>query len=102
YDSLLLVHDEQSQLSVGGHTLYNAHQDYVNSFDLATLRGSQQPLAHNVHEVPPGVATSLWSIYLDRKPLPVGWEWFARGTAVYGGGSAIDVPIAISGDSFYY
>jgi outer membrane protein assembly factor BamB len=102
YDSLLLVHDEQSQLSVGGHTLYNAHQDNVNSFDLQTLRGSQQPLAHNVHEVQPGVAPSIWSMYLDEKPLPVGWEWFARGTAVYGGGSAIDVPIAIAGDSFYY
>jgi outer membrane protein assembly factor BamB len=102
YDSLLLVHDEQSQLSVGGHTLYNAHQDNVNSLDLVTLRGSQQPLAHNVHEVQPGVATSLWAMHLDRKPLPLGWEWFARGTAVYGGGSAIDVPIAIAGDSFYY
>src|SRR5205814_10276385 len=31
-----------------------------------------------------------------------GWEWLARGTAVYGGGSAIDVPVSISGDSFYY
>jgi hypothetical protein len=102
YDSLLLVHDEQSQLTVGGGTLYNAHQDNVNSFDLRSLRGSPQPLAHNVHEVQPGVATSLWAMHLDGKPLPMGWEWFARGTAVYGGGSAIDVPIAIAGDSFYY
>jgi hypothetical protein len=102
YDSLLLVHDEQSQLSVGGRTLYNAHQDNVNSFDLATLRGSTQPLAYNVHEVAPGIAASLWAMYLNHKPFPVGWEWFARGTAVYGGGSAIDVPIVISGDSFYY
>jgi hypothetical protein len=102
YDSLLLVHDEQSQLSVGGRTLYNAHQDNVNSFDLQTLRGSQQPLAHNVHEVQPGVATSLWALNLDGETLPTGWEWFARGTAVYGGGSVIDVPIAIDGDSFYY
>jgi hypothetical protein len=102
YDSLLLVHDEQSQLSVGGRTLYNAHQDNVNSFDLKTLRGSQQPLAHNVHEVQPGTATSLWAMHLGGQSLPMGWEWFARGTAVYGGGSAIDVPIAIAGDSFYY
>jgi hypothetical protein len=102
YDSLLLVHDEQSQLSVGGRTLYNTHQDNVNSFDLVALRGSQQPLAHNVHEVQPGVATSLWAMHLSGRSLPTGWEWFARGTAVYGGGSAIDVPIAIAGDSFYY
>ena len=32
----------------------------------------------------------------------MGKEWLARGTAVYGGGSAIDVPVAIAGDSFYY
>jgi len=32
----------------------------------------------------------------------VGKEWLARGTAVYGGGSVIDMPVSIAGDSFYY
>jgi len=41
-------------------------------------------------------------MHLGGNELPVGWEWLARGTAVYGGGSAIDVPVDISGDSFYF
>ena len=102
HDSLLLVHDEQSQLSAGGKVLFNAHQDNVNAMDLATLKGFESPLALNVHEAPPGAAVGVWANYLAGKPLPVGWEWFARGTAVYGGGSTIDVPVAIAGDSFYY
>jgi outer membrane protein assembly factor BamB len=102
HDSLLLVHDEQSQLSAGGKVLFNAHQDNVNGMDLATLKGFESPLAVNVHEAPPGAAVGVWANYLAGKPLPVGWEWFARGTAVYGGGSTIDVPVAIAGDSFYY
>ncbi|HEV8290357.1 MAG TPA: hypothetical protein VGP94_00470, partial [Tepidisphaeraceae bacterium] len=102
HDSLLLVHDEQSQLSVAGNIIINTHQDNVNAMDLKTLRGFEKPFAHNVHEVKPGVAASIWSIYLSGNELPVGWEWLARGTAIYGGGSAIDVPVAISGDSFYY
>lgn len=102
HDSLLLVHDEQSELSVGGNVLFNAHQDNVNAFDLVTLKGYPQPMCHNVHEPPAGAAVGIWATYLGGKSLPMGWEWFARGTAVYGGGSAIDVPIVIAGDSFYY
>ncbi len=102
HDSLLLVHDEQSQLSAGGRVLFNAHQDNVNAMDLATLDGYEAALAHNVHEAPPGAAVGIWANYLGGRPLPVGWEWFARGTAVYGGGSTLDVPVVISGDSFYY
>jgi len=102
YDSLLLIHDEQSQLVVGGRMLINTHQDNVNAMNLDTLRGDPQPWAHNVHEVRPGVAASIWAHYLRDGTIPMGWEWLARGTAVYGGGSIIDVPIAISGDSFYY
>jgi hypothetical protein len=102
HDSLLLVHDEQSQLSVGGSVLFNAHQDNVNALDLKTLQGYPQPMCINVHEAPPGAAAGIWATYLSGKPLPLGWEWFARGTAVYGGGSTLDVPVVISGDSFYY
>jgi hypothetical protein len=102
HDSLLLVHDEQSQLSVAGNILINTHQDNVNAMDLVSLRGFEKPFAFNVHEVKPGTSASIWSIYFGGQELPVGWEWLARGTAVYGGGSAIDVPVAISGDSFYY
>src|SRR3954454_3591154 len=101
HDSLLLIHDEQSQLSVGGRVLFNTHQDNVNALDLETLRGYPFPLAHNVHEVRPGVAAGIWATLLHDKPLPRGWEWLPRGTAVYGGGSTLDVPIAIAGDSFY-
>src|SRR6185369_17932708 len=52
HESLLLVHDEQSQLSVGGKVLINAHQDNVNALDLDTLRGYPAPFCHNVHEPP--------------------------------------------------
>ena len=55
---MLLVHDEQSQISVGGNILINTHQDNVNALDLVTLRGFDRPFAHNVHEVKPGVAAS--------------------------------------------
>ncbi len=102
HDSLLLVHDEQCQLSLGGRVLFNTHQDNVNAMDLDTLKGYPQPMCHGVHEIKPGLAANLWQIHLSGKQLPIGWEWFARGTAVYGGGSVLDVPIAISGDSFYY
>ncbi|MGE5608026.1 MAG: PQQ-binding-like beta-propeller repeat protein [Bacillota bacterium] len=101
-DSLLLVHDEQSQLCVGGRVLFNTHQDNVNAMNLDTLQGNPGPMCNNVHEVQPGTANSLWAIFLSGKPLPMGWEWFARGTAVYGGGSVIDTSIVIDGDSFYY
>ena len=102
HDSLLLVHDEQSQLSVAGDVLINTHQDNVNAMDLKTLKGYKQPWAFGVHEVRPGVAASIWAAILHDKPLPVGWEWLPRGTAVYGGGSAIDVPVVVDGDWFYY
>ena len=102
HDSLLLVHDEQSQLCVAGEVLINTHQDNVNAMDLKTLEGYKQPWAFGVHEVRPGVAASIWATILHGKPLPVGWEWLPRGTAVYGGGSTIDVPVVVDGDSFYY
>jgi hypothetical protein len=102
HDSLLLVHDEQSQLMAAGNVLINTHQDNVNALDLTTLQGYKSPFAHGVHEVQPGVAASLWAHHLHDKPVPNGWEWLARGTAVYGGGSAIDVPVVVSGDSFYF
>jgi hypothetical protein len=102
HDSLLLVHDEQSQLSVGGRVLFNTHQDNVNAMDLRTLQGYPFPLALNVHEPKPAWPQGIWAAYLNTGDIPRGYEWFARGTAVYGGGSAIDVPIAIAGDSFYY
>lgn len=102
YDSLLLVHDEQSQLAVGGNVLFNTHQDNVNAMDLKTLAGYPFPLAVNQHEVRGADAAAIWAAYLSGKELPVGWEWFQRGTAVYGGGSAIDTSITIAGNSFYY
>ena len=86
----------------GRARLLNTHQDNVNAMDRATLQGYPQPMCWNVHEVQPGVAQAIWAGHLADGPLPVGWEWFARGTAVYGGGSVIDVPIAIAGDSFYF
>jgi hypothetical protein len=102
HDSLLLVHDEQSQLSVGGQVLFNTHQDNVNAMDLQTLRGYPFPMAQNVHEPKPAWPQGIWAAYLNGGDIPRGYEWFARGTAVYGGGSAIDVPISIAGDSFYF
>jgi hypothetical protein len=102
YDSLLLVHDEQSQLVAAGGTLVNTHQDNVNALDLRTLRGSSAPWANGVHEVKPGVGAAVWATLLHWKELPVGWEWLPRGTAVYGGGSAIDAPVVVAGDAFYF
>ena len=102
HDSLLLVHDEQSQLAVAGNVLINTHQDNVNAMDLKTLDGYPEPFAHNVHEVNPGTATSIWAKHLSDEPLPMGWEWFPRGTAIYGGGSTIDAPVVVANDSFYF
>lgn len=102
HDSLLLVHDEQSQLAVGGDVLINTHQNDVNALDLKTLKGDVQPWAHHVHEVKAGTAAAIWARHLSGRPIDAGWEWLARGTAVYGGGSTIDVPVVICGDSFYY
>lgn len=102
HDSLLLIHDEQSQLCVAGRVLINTHQDNVNALDLDTLRGYEEPFCTNIHEPQPGEALGLWLYQLRRQPLPVGKEWLIRGTAIYGGGSAIDVPVCVAGDSFYY
>jgi hypothetical protein len=102
HDSLLLVHDEQSQLSVGGRVLFNTHQDNVNALDLDTLKGFNEALCQNIHEPQKGEAVGIWTHLLRGQPIPVGKEWLARGTAVYGGGSVIDVPISIAGESFYY
>jgi hypothetical protein len=102
HDSLLLVHDEQCQLSVAGRVLINTHQDNVNAMDLDTLQGYGQPFCRNIHEPKPGEAVGIWAMILRGRPLPVGKEWLARGTAVYGGGSVIDTAVSIAGDSFYY
>ncbi len=102
HDSLLLVHDEQCQLTVGGRVLYNTHQDNVNGLDLDTLVGYSEPFCRNIHEPKPGEAIGIWAAILRGQPLPTGKEWLLRGTAVYGGGSVIDMPISIAGDSFYY
>jgi hypothetical protein len=102
HDSLLLVHDEQCQLSLAGRLLLNTHQDNVNALDLDTLKGHTQPLALNVHEPRPGEALALRLAAWRGQELPAGSEWLIRGTAVYGGGSVLDVPVAIAGDRFYY
>lgn len=102
HDSLLLVHDEQSQLSLAGNLLLNTHQDNVNALDLSTLRGNPSPLAVNIHEPQPGQAAGIRIAAWQGKELEPGSEWFARGSAVYGGGSVLDVPVAIAGDSFYF
>jgi hypothetical protein len=102
HDSLLLVHDEQCQLSVGGRVLINTHQDNVNAMDLDTLKGYGEPFCRNIHEPKPAEAVGIWAAVLRNEALPVGKEWLARGTAVYGGGSVIDAPVSIAGDSFYY
>ncbi len=102
HDSLLLVHDEQCQLSAAGRVLINTHQDNVNAMDLETLRGYEQPFCRNVHEPKPGEAVGIWATLFRNEPVPVGKEWLARGTAVYGGGSVIDTAVSIAGDSFYY
>jgi hypothetical protein len=102
HDSLLLVHDEQCQLTVGGRVLINTHQDNVNAMDLDTLVGYAEPFCRNIHEPAEGEAASIWAAIVDGSTLPVGKEWLARGTAVYGGGSVIDMPVSVAGDSFYY
>ncbi|HNY79104.1 MAG: PQQ-binding-like beta-propeller repeat protein [Sedimentisphaerales bacterium] len=102
HDSLLLVHDEQCQLAVAGRVLINAHQDNVNAMDLDTLQGYGEPFCRGVHEPQPGEAVGLWAMLLRNQTLPLGKEWLARGTAVYGGGSVIDTAVSIAGDSFYY
>lgn len=102
YDSLLLVHDEQCQLSAAGKVLINTHQDNVNALDLVTLRGYEQPFCRNVHEPKPGEPVGIWASVFRHEPVPVGKEWLLRGTAVYGGGSVIDTAVSIAGDSFYY
>jgi len=102
HDSLLLVHDEQCQLSVAGRVLLNTHQDNVNAMDLDSLRGYDKPFCRNLHEPQPGEAVNILAHLLHGKPIPTGKEWLARGTAVYGGGSVIDVPVSVAGDSFYY
>lgn len=102
HDSLLLIHDEQSQLTVGGRVLLNTHQDNVNGMDLDTLEGYSEPFCHNIHEPQPDEAVSIWAHILRDQQLPTGREWLGRGTAIYGGGSVIDTPVSIAGDSFYY
>jgi len=102
HDSLLLVHDEQCQLTVGGRVLINTHQDNVNAMDMDTLVGYTEPFCRNIHEPAPDEAAGIWAKIFRGQVLPVGKEWLARGTAVYGGGSAIDMPVSIAGDSFYY
>ncbi len=102
HDSLLLVHDEQCQLTVGGRVLLNTHQDNVNGMDLNTLIGYSEPFCRNIHEPKNGEAVSIWAAVLRDQKLPAGKEWLPRGTAVYGGGSVIDMPVSIAGDSFYY
>ena len=102
HDSLLLVHDEQCQLVAAGRVLINTHQDNVNAMDLDTLTGYGEPFCRSVHEPQPGEALGIWALLVRGRPLPDGKEWLARGTAVYGGGSVIDVPVSVAGDSFYY
>jgi hypothetical protein len=102
YDSLLLVHDEMCQLTAAGDTLLNTHQDNVNGLELDTLQGSSAPYARNVHEPAKGEPLALWARLLRGQGLPPGKEWLLRGTAVYGGGSVIDVPVSVDGDQFYY
>jgi hypothetical protein len=102
HDSLLLVHDEQCQLSAAGRVLINTHQDNVNAMNLDTLQGYGQPFCRNIHEPKGGEAVGIWATVLRGQPLPTGKEWLARGTAVYGGGSVIDTAVSVAGDSFYY
>jgi hypothetical protein len=102
HDSLLLVHDEMSQLVAAGRVLINTHQDNVNAMDLDTLRGYGEPFCRNIHEPKDGQALGIWSKVFRDEPIPNGQEWLARGTAVYGGGSVIDTPVVVAGDSFYF
>jgi len=102
HDSLLLVHDEQCQLTVAGCVLINTHQDNVNAIDLDTVDGYPEPFCRNIHEPKAGEAAGIWAALLRGRTLAVGKEWLPRGTAVYGGGSVIDMPVSVAGDSFYY
>jgi hypothetical protein len=102
HDSLLLVHDEQCQLVVAGRVLINTHQDNVNAMDLDTLLGYPEPFCRNIHEPKAGEAAGIWAALFRGRELAVGKEWLGRGTAVYGGGSVIDMPVSIAGDSFYF
>lgn len=102
HESLLLVHDEQSQLAAAGDVLINTHQNDINALDLETLSGYAEPFARNIHEPSPGEALAIALAHARGDTLPPGKEWLVRGTAVYGGGSAIDTSIVISGDSFFW
>ncbi|MHC1766403.1 MAG: PQQ-binding-like beta-propeller repeat protein [Verrucomicrobiia bacterium] len=102
FDSLLLVHDEQSQLALAGNILINTHQDNVNGLDLRNLEGFLKPFCRNIHEPKPGEALAIWTRLLRNEALPQGKEWLARGTAVYGGGSVLDTAVSVAGNSFYY
>ncbi len=102
HDSLLLVHDEMSQLTVAGRVLINTHQDNVNAMDLDTLKGYGEPFCRNIHEPKEGHALGIWAKVFRGETIPNGQEWLARGTAVYGGGSVIDTPVSVAGDSFYF
>jgi hypothetical protein len=102
HDSLLLVHDEQCQLSAAGRVLINTHQDNVNAMDLDTLQGYGRPFCRGMHEPQAGEAVGIWATIFRGRSLPTGKEWLARGTAVYGGGSVIDTAVSIAGDSFYF
>ena len=102
HDSLLLVHDEQCQLVVAGRVLINTHQDNVNAMDMDTLEGYPEPFCRNIHEPKAGEAAGIWAALLRGRTLAVGKEWLTRGTAVYGGGSVIDMPVSIAGNSFYF
>jgi len=102
HNSLLLVHDEQCQLVVAGRVLINTHQDNVNAMDLDTLSGYPEPFCRNIHEPKAGEAAGIWATLLRGRTLAVGKEWLPRGTAVYGGGSVIDMPVSVAGNSFYF
>lgn len=102
HDSLLLVHDEQCALGVAGRILINTHQNDVNALDLATLKGYTEPFCRNIHEPAPHETAAIWRKLLHEEELPIGKEWLAQGTAVYGGGSVIDVAVTVADDGFYY
>jgi len=102
HDSLLLVHDEQCALGVAGRVLINTHQNDVNALDLVTLKGYPEPFCRNIHEPAPHETAAIWKKLLHGDELPAGKEWLARGTAVYGGGSTIDVAVTVADDGFYY
>jgi hypothetical protein len=102
HDSLLLIHDEMSQLVAAGRVLINTHQDNVNALDLDTLAGYGEPFCRNIHEPRDGQALGIWSKVFRNEPIPNGQEWLTRGTAIYGGGSVIDTPVVVAGESFYF